>query len=27
VRDLQAVDGISDAIAQRLYDWFHQSSQ
>ena len=27
VRDLQAVDGISDAIAQRLYDWFHQLSQ
>ncbi|MDA9672698.1 excinuclease ABC subunit UvrC [Alphaproteobacteria bacterium] len=26
VRDLQAVDGISDAIAERLYDWFHQSS-
>jgi excinuclease ABC subunit C len=27
IRDLQAVDGISDAIAQRLYDWFHQSGQ
>ncbi len=26
VRDLQAVDGISDAIAQRIYDWFHKIS-
>ncbi len=24
VRDLQAVDGVSEAIAQTLYDWFHE---
>ena len=23
IRDLQAVDGISDAVAQTIYDWFH----
>ena len=24
VRDLQAVDGVSEALAQTLYDWFHE---
>ena len=24
VRDLQAVDGVSDTLAQTLYDWFHE---
>ncbi len=23
-RDLQAVDGISEALAQTLYEWFHE---
>ena len=26
VRDLAAVEGISEAIATRIYDWFHQAS-
>ncbi|MGB2021666.1 MAG: helix-hairpin-helix domain-containing protein, partial [Candidatus Puniceispirillaceae bacterium] len=25
VRDLAAVEGISQAIARRIYDWFHQA--
>jgi len=24
VQDLQVVDGVSDALAQTLYDWFHE---
>ena len=24
VQDLQAVDGVSDTLAQTLYDWFHE---
>ena len=25
VRDLSAVDGVSDALAQSIYDWFHET--
>lgn len=27
VRDLQAVEGVSDALAQTLYDWFHENNK
>ena len=27
VRDLAAVDGVSDALAQSLYDWFHEAKR
>ena len=26
-RDLQAVDGVSEALAQTLYDWFHEKDK
>ena len=26
IRDLQAVDGISDSVAQTIYDWFHNQN-
>ena len=25
LRDLSAVDGVSDALAQSIYDWFHET--
>ena len=27
VRDLAAVDGVSDTLAQSLYDWFHETKR
>ena len=27
VRDLAAVDGVSDALARSLYDWFHEAKR